>query len=241
LRSGGGAAITQSGAIGRVGHGPNGGMLLALLALGLAGYALWGVVRAILDPLHKGHSASGIVTRLGYASSAIAYTGLLVVALQAFRGALSHSATPSEWTAQLLSAPFGPWLVGIVGLCWVFGAGITQIVSGWTRGFADDLDLVRLGTVERVLALRMGSVGLVSRGLVFTIIGLFLIGTAISSKSSDARGLDGALLALVHQPDGRVLLALVACGLIVFGLFSMLCARWMRVSVSAHRSHSSPA
>lgn len=218
----GGAVITQNGAIRRVGHEPHGHVLLLVLASGLAGYALWGIVRAILDPLHEGHSALGVTKRLGYLTSALAYGGLLAGSLRAFQGALLHAGTPRDWTADLLSAPFGPWLVGIVGLCWIAGAGVVQIASGWTRSFARDLDLTRLRPGERALALRMGTVGLIARGVVFTIIGLFLIGAAIRDNPGEARGLDGALMALVHEPFGRALLALVAGGLVVFGLFSML-------------------
>src|SRR5512143_101328 len=50
----GGATATPTSAIALIGRQPDGKLLLAIVALGLAGYALWGFVRAILDPLGKG-------------------------------------------------------------------------------------------------------------------------------------------------------------------------------------------
>ena len=68
------------------------------------------------------------------------------------------------------------------------------------------------------------------RGIVFTIMGIFLVTAAWHAKAEEARGMDGALLELLEQPSGRALLTLVSLGLIAFGVFSMLCARWMRVT-----------
>jgi mannitol-specific phosphotransferase system IIBC component len=67
-----GAMITQTETIGVIGRQPQGRLLLLLLAAGLAGYALWGMARAVLDPLGRGHSVQGIFDRLGYAMSGLA-------------------------------------------------------------------------------------------------------------------------------------------------------------------------
>ena len=69
------AAMTQTSAIEMIGHQAFGRALLVAVAVGLAGYALWGVIRAVFDPLRKGHSLLGIAKRLGFALSALAYAG----------------------------------------------------------------------------------------------------------------------------------------------------------------------
>lgn len=226
-----GAEMTQTGAIEMIGNQPLGRALLVAVAVGLAGYALWGVIRVVFDPLHKGHSPRGVAKRFGFATSAFAYASLLAATLRYLTGALPHIAKSDDWTAGLLARPFGAWLLGIIGLCWIAGAGIGEIVRGWRGSFEDDLDLGRVGSTERRWAMRLGRFGTVARGAVFTIIGILLVSAALHANPSHA-GMDSALLALARQPFGRVLLATAGLGLVAFGVFSGLCARWMRMRVA---------
>jgi hypothetical protein len=228
----GGGAVTQTGAIEMIGHQPFGRGLLIATAIGLAGYALWGVVRAVFDPLHKGHSATGLAKRFGFATSALAYAGLLSATLRYLAGALSHMAQPYDWTAGLLVRPFGAWLLGIIGLCWIGGAGIAEIARGARGAFKEDLDLGRVSPAERRWAMRLGRFGIVARGVVFTVVGMLLIAAAFHANPNHTQGMDGALLALARQPFGRMLLAAAGLGLVAFGMFSAMCARWMRMRVA---------
>lgn len=233
-----GAMITQTETIGVIGRQPLGRLLLLPVAAGLAGYALWGMVRAVLDPLRKGHSVQGILARLGYAMSGLAYAGLLVATIRFLMSAASHTAKGRDWAAELLAKPSGGLLLGIVGLGWIAGAGILQIVVGWRGTFKDDLALERMGSDERRWAAWLGHVGIVARGVVFSIIGMLLVAAALHVNPHKESGLDGALLELTRQPFGRTLLAAVALGLVAFGVFSMMCARWMRMGGTAHASGS---
>lgn len=238
-----GAMITQTGTIGVVGRQPQGRLLLLFLAVGLASYSLWGFDRAILDPLRKGHSIRGIFERLGFASSGLAYAGLLVATVRFLTSASTspHTAKGRDWAAELLLKPSGAWLLGIVGLGWIVGAGFLQIAIGWRGTFEDDLALERRGQTERLWAVRLGRVGIVARGLVFTIIGILLVTAALHANPHKESGLDGAFLELTRQPFGRILLAAAALGLVAFGVFSMMCSRWMRLGATerAPGSHSS--
>jgi hypothetical protein len=224
-----GAATTQTGALEVIGHQPFGRALLVAVAVGLMGYAIWGVIRAVFDPLRHGQSPRGLAKRFGFAMSALAYTSLLVAALRYLSGSLAHIAQPYDWTGGLLAKPFGAWLLGIVGLCWIGGAGIAEIARGWRGSFEKDLDLERRGPAERRWAMGLGRFGIVARGVVFTIIGILLVGAAIHTHPHQAVGMDAALLALPRQPFGRMLLAAAGLGLITFGVFSAMCARWMRM------------
>jgi hypothetical protein len=237
-----GAMITQTGTIGVIGRQPQGRLLLLPFAVGLASYALWGLARAILDPLRKGHSIQGIFERLGFATSGLAYAGLLAAAIGFLASAAPHVAQDRDWGADLLGKPSGAWLLGIAGLAWIAGAGILQIVVGWRGMFLDDLALERMGAGQRRWASRLGRVGIVGRGIVFSIIGMLFVAAALHANPHKEHGLDGALLELTRQPFGRVLLAGGALGLIVFGVFSMMCAFWMRLGPSARAfgSHSNP-
>lgn len=228
-----GSMITQTETIGVIGRQPQGRLLLLPVAIGLASYAAWGLVRAILDPLRRGHSIQGIFERLGYASSGLAYAGLLAATVRFLVSAGPRVAKDRDWAADLLARPSGAWLLGLVGLGWIAGAGVLQIAIGWRGSFLDDLALERMSAGERRWATVMGRVGIVGRGVVFAVIGMLLVGAALHANSHNGHGLDAALVELAHQPFGQILLAAVAVGLIVFGVFSMMGAFWMRLGPSA--------
>ena len=224
-----GAAMTQTGAIEMIGQQPFGRILLVIVCVGLAGYSLWGAICAVLDLLHEGHSLRGLAKRAGFAGSALAYAGLLVVTLQFLLGPHAHIAKPRDWTGELLAKPFGAWLTGIIGLCTIAGAFFGEIMQGWRGRFASDLDLTRRSTAERRWAMNLGRVGIVARGIVFAIIGIFLVASALHANPHHATDSDGALRGLARQPFGLVLLAAAGLGLMAFGMFSVMCARWTKM------------
>src|SRR5688500_3226942 len=55
-----------------------GTVLLWVIAVGLAGYALWNFFRAVFDPEHEGKDVSGIAKRLFFVISGIIYASLAV-------------------------------------------------------------------------------------------------------------------------------------------------------------------
>jgi hypothetical protein len=227
----GGQAVNQTGAIEVLGAGPFGKLLLALVALGLIGYSLWGFIRAIFDPFHDGDDAEGIAARLGYVVSAIGYAVLLVATVQYIQGAAVSGNNPQDWTAQLLSKPFGRVIVGIFGLGWMFGGGLRQTYQGYKADFKRNLQSSKMTSEQKRLAVLAGRVGMIARGVAFFFIGLFLVQAAVFVNPGRAKGLDGVLLDLAQRPYGQLLLALVALGLIAFGLYSILSGMWIRIRI----------
>jgi hypothetical protein len=241
----GGKSISQSDSITLIGRQPFGRILLVVLAIGLAGYALWGLIRCFLDPLHKGRTPGGILKRMGFLWSAIAYVGLLMVTLGILSGRLSH-AGHDQWPQQLMAKPLGEWLLGIIGVCWIAGAGVGQIVAGWKGSFRDDFDPAHVGQDTRRWAVPLGRFGIITRGVLFAGIGMFLIASALHANPGHKDSLSDEWLALARQPLGRGLVTIASLGLIAFGVFSMMCSRWMRIHISPgapqlHSSHSQPA
>jgi len=226
-------ALTPASAIEIIGRQPLGHALLMVVAVGLAGYALWGLIRAVMDPLQRGHSFSGIVQRAGYVSSALAYGVLFLATVKALVEAApqaARQADSSDWAHRILAHPFGqPVLVGI-GLCWIFGSGAVQVFSGVSGNFRRDLDLGHLKPTLRRAVTAIGRVGLVARGLVFALVGIVIIDTATQAGEHPQAGIGGALVELARQPYGRVLLVGAGLGLMAFGLYSMACARWLAMN-----------
>jgi hypothetical protein len=230
--TGGGKTTDTHGALQAIAQEPFGRLLLGLVTIGLFGFALWRIIQACLDPENKGSDAKGLITRLGYLISGIAYGGVAYGALRLMEGASGSSSTHStrDWTARLLSEPYGQWLVGILGVI-VIGIGIAQFVRSYTANLDKKLDLTGVSAAARTWIINGGRWGVAARGVVFVLIGIFFIEAALHSSSQQAIGLDGALAMLAHQAYGSWLLGLVAAGLIAYGLFALVLARYRRITV----------
>jgi hypothetical protein len=234
----GGATTDKKGAIEVIGGQPFGKFLLVLVAIGLAGYSLWGLVRAIFDPLKRGTDAKGIAQRIGYLVSAVAYGSLVLPTVAYIQGASQSGSSQGsqDLTAKLLSLPFGQGLAVIVGLIGMVG-GIGQIWQGISTDFKKDLKTGEMSANEITWAIRVGRFGSIARGVIFMLLGFFVVQAALHYDPKQAQGLDGALRTVAAQPYGPWLLCLVALGLISFGIYSVLCARWMKLTKSASDRH----
>jgi uncharacterized protein DUF1206 len=227
----GGATTDKHGAIATIGSQPFGKFLLVLIAIGLTGYSLWGFIRAILDPLGRGTDPKGIAQRIGYLISGLSY-GTLVIPTVRFimgSGGGGTSNASADMTATLLSQPFGQWLAGLVGLIGMAG-GLGQIYQAYSTDFKKDFKSSEMSANEMKLATWVGRIGLAARGVVFVMLGFFVLQAALHVDPKQAKGLDGALATLAAQPFGPWLLGAVALGLVAFGAYSLLCARWIRVT-----------
>jgi len=80
-------------------------------------------------------------------------------------------------------------------------------------------------------AIRSGQAGLSARGVVFGIIGVFLIQAALHSNAGEALGLSGALRALEQQSYGQWVLGIVALGLVAYGFYMLVLARYRRIVI----------
>ncbi len=230
----GGQTTDKKGAIEVIGAQPFGKVLLVAMAIGLVGYSLWGFVRAILDPLKRGTKPKGIAQRVGYLVSAVTYGSLVFPTIAYIQGASQggNSQSSQDFTAKLLGLPFGQGLVVIVGLIGLAG-GLGQIWLGISADFKKDLRQDQMSPNEIEWAVRVGRFGSIARGIVFAMLGFFIVQAALAYDPKKAQGLDGALRTIVHQPYGPWLLAFVALGLVSFGVYSILCARWIKLTKSS--------
>ena len=229
----GGQPKDQPGALAYMAQQPFGKALLVIVVLGLVGYSLWGFIRAILDPLNRGNKPTGILSRIGFAISGVSYALLLIPAIQILQGAngqpQSSTQKTQDITAQLMQQPWGPWAVALVGLA-VIGWALSQLVIAYTGKFEHDFKSHVMTPLERQWAEPIGKIGISARALVFLLIGGFFIQAGLQHNPQQAKGLDGALQALAQWSGGPWLLLLAALGLLVFGIYSILAARWMDVT-----------
>ncbi|MBW4445288.1 MAG: DUF1206 domain-containing protein [Plectolyngbya sp. WJT66-NPBG17] len=230
----GGQTTDTSGALQEIVTQPFGKLLLSLVAIGIVGYVLWRLVQAVLDPEGTGRAtgAKRIVKRIGYLISAIAYSGLAITAVKLILGTGGTGGEASEdWTELLLAQPLGQWLVGLAGLI-VIGGGLSYFYQAYTAKFQRHFKLHQMNSTERTWAKRLGQFGIASRGVVFSIIGLFLMLAAFYSDASEVKGLGEVLAVLAQQPFGPWILGIVALGLIAYSLYSLIEARYRQIMES---------
>ena len=228
-------ATGQRGALEIIAGSPLGSVLVGLIALGFLGYALWRGIQAIVDPDGEGTDLKALGKRAGYGVSALVYGGLAFSAVGLILGSASQgNSTPDDWTALLLSWPLGRVLAVCVGIA-VVGVGLRELYQAYKARFLKYLKLDEMGERVRKWTERWGRLGIASRGIVFGVVGTFLIRAALEYDPQEARGLGGALQTLAQQPLGPWLLGAVALGLIAYGLFMLSVARYRHINTGRVR------
>lgn len=223
--AGGGQTTGSSGALATLVDETWSRVLLGAIALGLIGYVVWRAVSATLNPERDGGGK-----RAFYAVSAAIYAAL---ALEAGRLALTGAGggggdSAAHWSAELMRQPFGQILVAVVGLA-VALYGLQQIWNAWRVDLDERLDLTAMSGSARVWTVRLGRFGLAARGVVLAIIGGFFLVAAFQADPSEAQGVGGVLAMMRGTPW---LLGIVALGLIAYGLYQIVRARYRRIRMA---------
>jgi Domain of Unknown Function (DUF1206) len=237
LGGAGGQATSRQGALEKLASHSFGKVMLALLALGFAAYAIWRFVQAVAerDDADDGEAkgdAKKWGKRAGYVGRGLIYAGLTVSTVKILLGSgggQSQTGKAHKTAAMVLSWPAGTWLVGIAGAV-IVGVGLWNFYRGVARKFEDRWRTGEMGEQARKWGARAGLVGHVARAVVFSLIGIFLVKAAIEYNPKDAIGLDGALRKLADASYGPYLLGLTAAGLVAYGLYCFVDARYRDVS-----------
>jgi uncharacterized protein DUF1206 len=226
----GGTTTNQQGALKTIAHQPFGRVLLIMVAIGLAGYALWRFIHALLG--HGPEDSDSGFERLAALGSGIVYSGLCAIAVEILLGSSSGSSggsgNASKTTAGVFGWPAGTWLVGIAGAV-LIGIGLYQGYRGISKDFLKDSKTEQMSPGVRNWIEWIGSFGHLARMVVFGLVGVFLIKAAIDYNPNSAVGLDGALAKIADASYGPFLLGIVAAGLIAFGIYSLSDARYRRI------------
>ena len=224
----GGATTGVSGAMRSMGPHPLDSVLLLVLATGLVGYAMWKLVQGITDPDDKGSDAHGILRRVGYVGSGVIHGGLAFTAAQSIFGAEDTSEDAMALAAMAYQPPLGRILVGLVGLI-VICVSLYQLYAAYGASFREDLKLNRMSNAEERWVTFAGRVGTTARAIAIGVAGAFVVLAAYQTDPSEVRGLGQALETIQNQPSGSYMLGIVAAGLIVYGVFMLLVARYRSI------------
>lgn len=224
-----GRPADSSGALQTVRSTSVGSLALWLLAIGFIGLALWRLAQAVYGGPGPGERKPS--ARVLALAKAALYGILAFVTLRYAVGSAAPKSSDrqsTDLTASLMRHPGGPAVVVIAGLILIAG-GCYLIWTAWRKTFLRDLVTARMSRRQRRVATWFGEAGGIARGLVFAAAGAFLVAAGAEHSPGRAKGVDSTLRAFAHTPAGPWLLALVAVGLILFGVYSCLEARWRRI------------
>ncbi|MEU1412365.1 MULTISPECIES: DUF1206 domain-containing protein [unclassified Streptomyces] len=226
----GGHQADRQGALAEISGEPFGSVLLWALGIGLVGMAVWRLSEAAFGSVGPdGRKAGKRLTALARCVF-YAFVAASVVSFAAGSGDGGGSSDEQsrDVTARALGMPAGQWIVGVAAVGIVV-AGVWIGVRAVRRDYHDHLRLGEMTPRVRRLVDVTGVGGGAARGVVFAAVGAFALRAAVDYRPDRAKGLDDTLRWFAGTPFGPWLLVLVACGVVLFGLFSFALARWRRV------------
>ena len=217
----------RAGALEAIASKPLGYLLLWILVIGFAGLAVWRLAQAAAAGAHESsrHRLGALASGIGYA---IIFFSTLMFVVHG-RAPASSDTTARDLTARVLSVSGGRVILVLIGLA-IVAVGVITTLRGLRIEFTEDL---RMGWMKRStqdMVVWLGRIGYVARGVVVIGIGIAALVAAASYNPANSKGVDGVLREFAQTLFGPWLLILVALGLIAFGAFSFLEARWRRTS-----------
>jgi hypothetical protein len=233
----GGETTSRQGALATLAQETWGKVVLVMLAAGFAAYAAWRFIQAFAEREDDDEEKAKLKNwgkRAGYVGRGLIYASLTFTTVKLVVDAgqqQSQNTKAQQTTATLLDWPAGRWLVAVGGLC-ILGAGLWNAYRGVTKKFEDKWRTGEMSKTECRWGGRAGIAGHLARGVVFTLIGIFIIKAALEYDPNEAIGIDGALQKLADAAYGPYLLGLTAAGLLCYGLYCLVDARYRDVSAN---------
>ena len=223
----GGAILGLQDTPGQVKRQPFGDLLVGALGVGLACHALWRFVQAGFqhDPRDPTWKSAG--KRIGHAGQGAVSAALAVTAFQHLLGKGRGGGGGGSWVHKALTTDGGEWVLIAAGVGFI-AAGAYQLYKAYTAKFRKKLRTQEMSPREEKWLVRISRFGIAARGAVLPVAGWLLIQTGRRAKSDEEVGLSAAMREIVQKPWGEIMLGVVAVGLVAYGVYQLVNARYRR-------------
>ena len=201
---------------------PLGDVLLTLTAVGLLAYGIYRLTCAFLDIEGKGTEPKGLAGRGAQFLSGVIHLALAYTATQFIGGAKAATSAGDGETARQATKTLLDTELGDTGL-WLVALGFLA-AAGWQIYRAiKSKHMKHLASDAPRFTETIGRIGVATRGLVFAVIGYSFVRAAQTESAEEAKGMGNAVASLSESGG---LYTFVAIGLILFGVFSLIEARY---------------
>jgi hypothetical protein len=226
----GGRTTDTQGALRVVHHATFGRVALIVVAAGLIGYAIWRIVEGVVDPDGRGADLKGVALRVSFAARGVFHgaIGITALRLAARKRPGPQTDRTRHWTQFAFDLPAGELLVWLAA-AGIGGYGLYQLYRAYASKLSRQLDLSELGTGTMRWVVGVSRFGIAARGVVFCLIGFFLARAATEHNAAEAGGVRKSLGLLAGI--GQWPFVVVALGLVAYGVYELVNARYRRISV----------
>jgi hypothetical protein len=222
----GGRLTDASGILITLLHQPFGRVMLALIGVGIIAYAAYYIFEALADTRHRGGGVKGWLERSLTVVKAVVYGAIGVEALNIVLRDRPPSGGAEKNAQLVMRLPLGDVLLILIGIGIVI-YGVTQLKMVWQGEVDDDIDESRVRREARWL-LPFGRFGIAARSGILLIMGGTLLWSGLRERPSDADGYSEALRTIASFNPW--LLAAMGAGLVCFGVYQLLHARYARIA-----------
>lgn len=222
---GGGKLTDPNGALYVILGQPLGNTLLFLIAIGLLAYAAWRVAGAILGGRPATRSAWDRVLTI---VRALVYAAIGWKALKLTLGLFGGDSGTEGLVREALGWPFGEWVIlaCAAGIGWY---GLVEIKDAFNGQLEEGIDGSTLRRHAGEWAFNVARAGIGARGVILILLAYGLMRAAIAHSPGEAAGMGTSLALLNALPQGAVMLGATAGGLMAYGVYQLLQARYARL------------
>ena len=217
------AVVAQSG----------GTVMVFLLGVGLACYAGFSALDAVLVAESSAAKRWAKHAQRGFRT--VVYGSLSFYAFYTAANPQNSSGSSKQenreqahWSAEVLSWPAGNLWLGALGIG-LFGGAAYLAWKAVSRKFMDDLDEHHMSSGAKQLGTVTGIAGHLGRAAVYGLVGWFVTQAAVQNDPKDSQGVDGSVRSFADDPGGATALWLIVAGLIAFGVYMFVEARFRDV------------
>ncbi|RYY41306.1 MAG: DUF1206 domain-containing protein [Chitinophagaceae bacterium] len=219
----------RGGALRTIRDLPGGFVLLGAVALGLISYSIWRLLQAFADTEDRGTDGKGWAVRARYMASALTYGSVAFIAGRLLFSERPKQDSQQQFAQQLMEKPLGQILAFVVAGIFVATA-VYQFYYAFKAKYRKHTGATGSKPGGSLLLLS-GKIGYTARGIVWLLLGFLFGRAALHARGAEAGDTSKAFSLLQHEAYGPWLMAAIGLGLVCYGIFNFIRARYDNLEV----------